>query len=134
MHKRLLSVGAIFGGLAVAIGAFGAHGLKRLTSDPEILSAFETGVEYQMYHSFALLITGLLAQGNPNRWLRWAGTMFITGIVFFSGSLYVITFLRVQESDAVKYIGPLTPLGGILFIAGWMFLLAAVAKKTGLER
>lgn len=129
MHKRLLSVGAIFGGLAVALGAFGAHGLQNLTTDPEILQPFETGVKYQMYHAFALMVTGLIAERMPNRWMRWAGTWFITGILFFSGSLYIITFLKIQESDAVKWIGALTPLGGLLLIAGWMCLLAGVTRK-----
>ena len=100
---------AIFGGLAVALGAFGAHGLEGITKDEKILHGFQTGVQYQMYHALALL--------------------FIAGIFLFSGSLYLLTFLKIQESSSVKLVGPVTPLGGLFFIAGWLFLLVAAFKK-----
>jgi uncharacterized membrane protein YgdD (TMEM256/DUF423 family) len=129
MHKKLLTSGAVFGGLSVAIGAFGAHGLRRLTSDEQIIHTFETGVEYQMYHALALIFCGIIYQHFPNKLIRWAGTLFIVGIFLFCGSLYALAFLKVQESEAVNYIGPVTPLGGLLFIAGWMCFLAAVARK-----
>ena len=129
MHRGLLSAGAIFGALAVALGAFGAHGLERLTDDAKTLHGFRTGVEYQMYHAFALLVAGILYGGFPVKWLKWAGNCFIAGIVLFSGSLYLLTFLKIQDSSAVKFVGPLTPLGGLFFIAGWLLLFVAVIRK-----
>ena len=129
MHRRIIASGIIFGGLAVALGAFGAHGLERLTSDGNILQGFRTGVQYQMYHALALLASGILFQNFNVKWIRWAATLFITGILLFSGSLYLLTFLKIQGSDAVSWIGPVTPVGGLLLIAGWSCLLIGVTKK-----
>ena len=129
MHRRIIASGIIFGGLAVALGAFGAHGLERLTSDGNILQGFRTGVQYQMYHALALLASGILFQNFNVKWIRWAATLFITGILLFSGSLYLLTFLKIQGSDAVSWVGPITPVGGLLLIAGWICLLIGVTKK-----
>jgi uncharacterized membrane protein YgdD (TMEM256/DUF423 family) len=126
MHKRFLTAGAIFGGLAVALGAFGAHGLEKLTSDEKILHGYQTGVQYQLYHAFALLVMAILFEKLSNRWMRWAGNCFIAGILFFSGSLYLLTLLKIRASSAVSIVGPVTPLGGIFFIAGWACLLVGV--------
>ena len=120
---------AIFGGLAVALGAFGAHGLEGITKDEKILHGFQTGVQYQMYHALALLFIALLYDKSPGKCLKWAGNSFIAGIFLFSGSLYLLTFLKIQESSSVKLVGPVTPLGGLFFIAGWLFLLVAAFKK-----
>lgn len=128
MHKGFLIAAAIFGGLAVGLGAFAAHGLEKLTTDAKTLHGFQTGVEYQMYHAFALIAVAILFQKSPGRWLKWAGNCFTTGVILFSGSLYLLTVLKIQDSAAVKFAGPITPLGGIFFIAGWLFLLMAVIK------
>ena len=128
MHNNNIIAASLFGASAVALGAFGAHGLARLTTDTTILHGFETGVEYQLYHAIALLFVGIWADKNPVKWLRWAAICFIGGIIFFSGSLYLLTFLKLQESSAVKFIGPVTPLGGLLFILGWLFLLVTALK------
>lgn len=129
MHKNILAAGAILGGAGVALGAFGAHGLQKLTSDASILHSYQTGVQYQVYHALALLGVGILAERNPGALLKWAGRLFIAGIVLFSGSLYLLTMLKIQGSTAVKWIGPVTPLGGLCFIAGWLLLLLAVLRK-----
>ena len=129
MHKNYISVAAIFGGLAVVLGAFGAHGLEGLTKDEKILHGFQTGVQYQMYHTLALVSLVILSEKLSARWLKWSANCFITGIILFSGSLYLLTFLKLQESTAVKFVGPITPLGGIFFIAGWLFFLLAAKKK-----
>ncbi len=129
MYKNYVIVAAIFGGLAVVLGAFGAHGLERVTSDEKILHGFHTGVQYQMYHALALLAIAMMVEKFQPKWIKWAGNCFIAGIILFSGSLYLLTFLKIQESSAVKFVGPLTPLGGIFFIAGWLFLLLATMKK-----
>ena len=129
MHKNYIAAAAIFGGLAVALGAFGAHGLEGLTKDEKILHGFQTGVQYQMYHALALLAVAILYEKLTARWLKWAATCFIAGIILFSGSLYLLTFLKLQESNAVKFVGPVTPLGGVFFIAGWLFLLLAAIRR-----
>jgi uncharacterized membrane protein YgdD (TMEM256/DUF423 family) len=129
MHKNFLIAAAIFGALGVVLGAFAAHGLEKITADEKMLHGFQTGVQYQMYHALALLALGFIFEKFPNRWIKWAGNSFIAGIILFSGSLYLLSFFKVQESNAVKFVGPVTPLGGIFFIAGWLFLLAGVLKK-----
>lgn len=130
MHKNYLILGALFGGLAVCLGAFGAHGLERITGDEKILHGFQTGVQYQMYHSLALLALSIIYERMPIKWIKWAGICFITGIIFFSGSLYLITFLKIQESSVIKMAGPVTPLGGLFFVAGWLLLFVGVIKNN----
>ena len=129
MHKNYLITATFFGGLAVVLGAFGAHGLESITKDEKILHGFQTGVQYQMYHALVLFLTTLLYDKLPGKWLKWAGSCFIAGIILFSGSLYLITFLKIQESSAVKFAGPITPLGGVFFIAGWLFLLIGAVRN-----
>lgn len=129
MHKNYLIAAAIFGGSAVALGAFGAHGLEGITKDEKIVHIFQTGVQYQMYHALALLAIGILWEKFSNSRMKWSANCFIIGIILFSGSLYLLTFLKLQESNAVKFVGPITPLGGVFLITGWLFLLMAVIKK-----
>ena len=129
MHKGFMAAGAIFGGLAVALGAFGAHGLEQLTTDARMGHGFETGASYQLYHAFALLITALVYDRAPNQFIKWAGYFFISGILLFSGSLYLLTFLKIYESVGINIVGPLTPLGGLLLIGGWIFLLLGATRN-----
>ena len=112
----------------MALGAFAAHKLRQMVS-PDAVLVFETGVRYQFYHVFALLIVALLSEKFSNKWMIWAGNCFITGIILFSGSLYALTALKVAENEGMKYIGAITPLGGLFFIAGWIFLWAGVSRK-----
>ena len=134
MHKNFVAAAAIFGTFAVALGAFGAHGLEKITTDEKIIHGFQTGVQYQMYHALALLMVAIIFEKFPNRWIKWAGNCFIAGVILFSGSLYLLTFLKIQESNTVKFIGPITPLGGIFFIAGWIFLLTGVLNRKKSQR
>ena len=94
--------------------------MEGITKDEKILHGF---------HALALLFIALLYDKLPGKWLKWAGNSFIAGIFLFSGSLYLLTFLKIQESSSVKLVGPVTPLGGLFFIAGWLFLLVAAFKK-----
>jgi uncharacterized membrane protein YgdD (TMEM256/DUF423 family) len=128
MHKNFLSIAAVLGALSVALGAFAAHRLKEIVS-PDAVAIFETGVRYQFYHVFALLVVGLLSERIDNKWMIWAGNCFIMGIVFFCGSLYALTALKVAESSHLTLIGIATPVGGLFFIAGWLFLWLGVKKK-----
>lgn len=130
MHRKFIATGALFAGLGVALGAFGAHGLQKLTEDAKILSGYHTAVQYQLWHALALIITGILYGGDFNKkFLQWTAACFTGGILLFSGSLYLLTVLKIKESGMTKVIGPVTPLGGVLFIAGWLLLLMAVLKK-----
>lgn len=114
---------------AVALGAFGAHGLKEALS-PERLEIFHTGVRYQFYHAFALLFIGLWARSSPdNRMISRAGIAFTIGIILFSGSLYVLS-VRDLISWSVSWLGPVTPLGGVAFIVGWVFVLLGVNRDS----
>lgn len=129
MLRKFIIAAAIFGGLGVALGAFGAHGLENVTSDQKILQGFRTGVQYQLFHALALLAVAILYDKFPVKMMKWAGNSFIAGMILFSGSLYLLTFLKIQESNAIKIVGPVTPLGGLCFVAGWLFLLLAVLRK-----
>ena len=129
MHKKYIATAALLGALAVALGAFGAHGLEKITADEKVLHGFHTAVQYQMYHALALLAVAIIFENFSNRWIKWAGICFIAGTILFSGSLYLLTLLKIQESSAIKFVGPVTPLGGIFFIAGWLCLAAGVLRK-----
>jgi uncharacterized membrane protein YgdD (TMEM256/DUF423 family) len=127
MYKQAMTAGALFAALAVILGAFGAHALKAVLP-PEQLMVFETGVRYQFYHSFALLITGIAFSSFPFRQLRLASSFFIIGIVLFSGSLYAMTLLSISNIS-LGPVGIITPIGGLFFIIGWVLLLAGIIKK-----
>jgi uncharacterized membrane protein YgdD (TMEM256/DUF423 family) len=128
MQKLFLIIGTILAGLAVALGAFGAHGLKRLV-DAETVGIYQTGVQYQMYHALALLAVGILADRMNSSFLNYAAFFFIGGIVFFSGSLYLIASLKAMNRTVSSGVGIMTPVGGLLFIVGWVLLLIAFIKK-----
>jgi uncharacterized membrane protein YgdD (TMEM256/DUF423 family) len=119
--KTFLLFGSAFGFLGVALGAFGAHGLKAVLS-PDMLSVFETGVRYQMYHAFAILITAVLIEQFEIRQTVFAGWSFVAGIVLFSGSLYIVALTGIVSA------GIITPFGGLAFLVGWFFLFLAAFK------
>lgn len=127
MHKTFLRTSALLGALAVILGAFGAHSLKQIVSDNAV-ATFETGVRYQFYHVFALFVTAVIYKDYPFKWLVYAGNFFITGIILFSGSLYALTFFVAFVIPSAKWIGIITPIGGLAFILGWLFLFAGIKK------
>ena len=116
-QQIVLISGAIFGMLAVIFGAFGAHALKKILSDDQ-LKSFETGVKYQMYHAIVLLFVGSNFS-SPNQLMGWS---FISGILLFSFSIYGLV-LSDAKGKKMKFLGPITPLGGLLLIIGWVMLL-----------
>lgn len=122
MHKGFIQWAAVFGILAVLLGAFGVHQLKSMFSDHAV-QIFETGVRYQFYHAFALLLAAILYKEFPNRYMRWAGYFFIAGIFLFSFSLYLLTYVTGAVLPGFKWVGPVTPVGGLCFLAGWLCLL-----------
>ena len=129
MHKFFLQLAAAMGGLAVALGAFGAHALKRVASEA-VVNIFETGVRYQFYHVFALALAGILFRDFSNKWMLWAGNLFLTGIILFSGSLYILTWLKASSKQGLDWVGIITPFGGIAFIAGWVCMFIGFYKAA----
>jgi uncharacterized membrane protein YgdD (TMEM256/DUF423 family) len=129
MHKRFITTGALLGAIAVALGAFGAHGLKKIVPS-ETVQTFQTGVQYQMYHALALLLTGILYEKCYQKFARIAGILFMIGIILFSGSLYLLTAGKAAETTSLDKAGIITPLGGVAFIAGWLFLFLSAMKKS----
>ena len=140
--RNWLLLGAILGGFSVGLGAFAAHGLDKVFVEKyagltrvvagetvplskKFLNDFQTGAEYQMYHSLALLVVGLLTERRTSRSLTVAGWSFVVGIVLFSGSLYILTLTGVTKW------GMVTPLGGVAFLIGWAALaVAAITTQT----
>lgn len=122
MNRNYLALGAISAGLGVALGAFAAHALK-MHLLPPALATFEVAVRYQMYHALALLVVGLLAERRESRLLDMSGALFIAGTVLFSGSLYMLSL------SGVKWLGAITPFGGVAFLAGWGCLVAAALRR-----
>lgn len=120
--RWLIATGAVFAGIGVAAGAFGAHGLRSLLA-PDMLAVYETAVRYQMYHAFGLIVAGIVAHFHPSRLLRMAGWMFVLGILIFSGSLFLLILANI------RWLGALTPVGGLCFIAGWVLLTAGVIRQ-----
>lgn len=125
MAKLFITMAAVSGMLAVVFGAFGAHALKNKLDD-YALGVFETAVQYHFYHSLALLAVGILALSLPDSTLlKSSGWLFTVGLVVFSGSLYVLSL------TGLRWLGAVTPLGGLAFIAGWACLAAASWKSLG---
>ncbi len=123
MQKLILLTGAGFAGLSVIIGAFGSHALKELLEANQRTDTFNLGVTYQFYHSLALLLIGGLMFKIPHRFMHYAAWSHIAGIILFSGSLYMLCLTANTKWGAI------TPLGGVLFIAGWVFLTIAISKS-----
>ena len=128
MHKGYLKTAALLGAFSVAMGAFAAHSLKGMVSD-YALGIFETAVRYQFYHVFGLALIAILYKEYPGKWLKWAGRLFIAGIILFSGSLYALAVIKGAVLPGFSWIGPITPLGGLCFIAGWICLFVAITRK-----
>jgi uncharacterized membrane protein YgdD (TMEM256/DUF423 family) len=124
MDRTFLLLGSVFGFLGVAFGAFGAHALRARLS-AEMLGVFETGVRYQMYHVFAvLLVAAAIGKVGNARLLVIAGWLFVAGIVLFSGSLYALAL------TGSRGLGAITPVGGLLFLAGWAVLACVALIRT----
>ncbi|MEP0987829.1 DUF423 domain-containing protein [Ekhidna sp.] len=123
MHKLFLIISSISGLLAIALGAFGAHALKDKLQASGTLDTFQTAVQYQFYHTLALLGIAFLMTKYESSWLNYAGYSMTFGILIFSGSLYILCF------TGMKWLGAITPIGGLLFILGWVFLLVTAVKS-----
>lgn len=123
-QRKTLLLGAIFGGLGVALGAFGAHTLKQMLLVNNKLEAYEIAVRYQLYHALALLLAGVLMKDIQNpKPLQLAANCWVIGIFLFCGSLYTLSF------SSIRAVAFFTPVGGVFFLAGWALLFWSVVKN-----
>ena len=122
MDRLFFILGAVSAAISVGTGAFGAHGLKARVA-PEMLAIWETASRYQMYHAFGLIVTGWMASRWPSGASNAAGWLFVAGTVIFSGSLYVMTL------TGIRWLGAITPIGGVAFIAAWIVLAWAAGPR-----
>lgn len=123
MMKLFIILGALNTMMAVGTGAFGAHGLENKLSE-KYMSVWEKATMYQMYHGLGLLVIGVIS-GTTAINVNWAGWLMFFGVVFFSGSLYILALTQI------RILGAITPIGGVLFIAGWLMLIIATFKFAG---
>ncbi len=129
MHKKILLWACIFGALAVAIGAFGTHYIKPKL-EPKYFESFQTGVQYQFYHTMALLATGLMYRSYRNILITAAAYLFVLGILFFSFSLYAYSLSSLATNGVEKTFAAITPVGGVFFILGWIMLIIYFIKNN----
>jgi uncharacterized membrane protein YgdD (TMEM256/DUF423 family) len=123
-QRSTLFSGALFSGLGIALGAFGAHALKEILTANGRQHAFETAVHYQLFHGVALLVIGILMKTDDlSKTLKWASAFLCLGIIFFSGSLYALSL------HSLGFFGIITPVGGLFFLIGWALLLVFIVQK-----
>lgn len=120
---RWIAVGSLVLATAVMLGAFGAHGLKDVLSEGR-MAVYQTAVQYHFYHGLGLMLVGLVMNSLPGVELRWVPRLLLTGVLLFSGSLYVLTLLDLG------WLGAIAPVGGLSFIAGWVLLAAVLWKQS----
>jgi uncharacterized membrane protein YgdD (TMEM256/DUF423 family) len=132
-HANKLAIVAVLGALAVALGALGAHALKsKLQSGlitTEQLAGFETAARYHLLHTLAMGLTVVLAKQSESRFYNYSFWLFFSGIVLFSGSLYLLTTRGITGMESLRLLGPVTPAGGLLLIGGWLVLALPVFKN-----
>lgn len=124
--NNMIKIAAVLGALAVILGAFGAHGLKAVITEQR-LNAYQTGISYQFYHVLAMLGTAILFKLYTGFHFRTSFYLFLGGIVLFSGSLYLLAIQEVLGID-LSFLGPITPIGGLLFVVGWIYMVIGVTK------
>ena len=123
MQKTFLIIGSVLGALSVIIGAFGAHALKGLLESTGRIETFDTAVKYQFFHAFGLILLGILMFNLKHHFFQYAGYSFVIGTIVFSGSLYILCLTGITK------FGIITPLGGLVMIAGWIFLMLGIIKS-----
>jgi uncharacterized membrane protein YgdD (TMEM256/DUF423 family) len=127
MHKKIIITASLLGILAVITGAFGAHSLKARLEAPQ-LQVWNTAVQYHFYHVFALLFLATLSRNNQSNRVYASYWLFLFGIIFFSGSLYLLACASMLQWSWLHVLGPITPIGGLLFMAGWLMLSLSAWK------
>lgn len=133
MNTKKLTIIGLLGAIAVALGALGAHFLKNKLSTglitPDQLNGFDTAVKYQTYHTLAMLGLFIISKYHTHTYIKWAYNCFMIGIVMFSGSLYFLCTRNLFGAEWLKVLGPITPIGGLFFVAGWIFIALVGLKK-----
>jgi len=129
MHRKLIAFAGLSGTVGVALGALGAHALKGPLG-PDQLDSFETAVNYHLFHTLAILIVALLPSPPTKRLFKVAGYLFVAGILLFSGSIYLLSTRAVTGLEGIGWLGPVTPLGGMLLIAGWVTITIGALKRA----
>lgn len=124
-----ITIGVV-GVLAIVLGAFGAHSLKEVLS-PDRLISYKTGITYHFYHLFAMLFAGNLIRSQESKYSKYAFVFFLFGTILFSGSIYLLACRDIIGLVTYKWLGPITPIGGLFFIVGWIFLGLAIYKQKG---
>jgi len=128
--RLILIVSAFYGLTGVILGAFGAHALKDRLNPAQLLS-YETGVRYQLIHAVAMMVVAMLAGSAGSSLLKWAGQLFAVGVFLFSFSIYLLATREMTGLVSWKWLGPVTPLGGLCLISGWLILLVwAIRQKS----
>jgi uncharacterized membrane protein YgdD (TMEM256/DUF423 family) len=123
-QRTTLLTGIALAGSAVVLGAFGAHAFKAMLTDAGTTGIYQLAVQYQFYHAFALILAGLLMKEYTAGQIRYAAVFFSAGVLLFCGSLYGLSFSKI------RFFGPVTPLGGVMFIVGWACLFLGIIKKN----
>jgi len=131
IHKKYFGIASLSIAISVALGAFGAHGLKDSLKS-EYLITFDTGVKYQLYHSFAIFMLAFLMLHYKDLELKLIRSfyLFIIGIILFSGSLYLLTYFRLQGNENMNWLGAIAPIGGLSFIAAWLNIAVYMFKPV----
>ena len=126
-YQKVLFIASVFGALAVILGAFGAHGLKEVLN-VESLNSYNTGIRYHFYHALILVGLALLLKDRYSKWFYYSAIAFAVGIVLFSCSIYLLATREVIGLSNYKWLGPITPIGGVFFIIGWGLLGVGAVK------
>jgi uncharacterized membrane protein YgdD (TMEM256/DUF423 family) len=133
MQRTFFRLASLFAMLAVVLGAFGAHALKAYLSE-QSMAGFQTATTYMMTHAIAIFIVGILHRHYKKKTMVWAGNLFITGIILFSGSIYLRQLLLFLGFEKTAIVALVTPLGGLMFILGWLFVFLSISPKENAEK
>ncbi len=128
MYRPALILACLIGAITVIVGAMGAHALSgKLTES--LMQSYETAVKYQFYHVFALALTGIIYKEYKNGLVKASAWLFLSGILLFSGSIYLLVYLKSTSEIGLGGLGAITPIGGVMFILGWLVLMLGIIKK-----
>lgn len=127
--NRMIQVGAFLAGIAITLGALGSHLLSKSLSQVD-LDIFEIGVRYQFYHAIAILVTAAIYAQHDRKGLKWTYRFFLVGIFFFCGSLYLLSLSEFLLNNRMAWLGAITPIGGIMFIIGWISFFLSFYRKN----
>lgn len=126
MKRRFLASGALMALIATIFGALGAHAFKSVLT-PDQLESFKTATQYQFYHALALIAVGIIYAHWPDKFMLWSGYLFLAGILIFSGSIYILSTKDISHIHA-PFLGPLTPVGGLCFMTGWISFIVSLFR------